>query len=44
LLQDLSVPLKAAFGEFVKQVTTGKYPAEEHLYQMPMDEKERFLK
>ena len=43
LLQDLTSPLKAAFGEYVRQVTTGQYPAAEHLYQMPMDEKERFL-
>jgi 3-methyl-2-oxobutanoate hydroxymethyltransferase len=43
LLQDLGVPLKAAFGEYVKQVSTGQYPAAEHLYQMPMEEKERFL-
>jgi 3-methyl-2-oxobutanoate hydroxymethyltransferase len=44
LLQDLASPFKAAFGEYVKQVTTGQYPAAEHLYQMPMEEKEAFLK
>jgi len=44
LLQDLSMPLKAAFGEYVKQVSTGHYPAAEHLYQMPMEEKDRFFK
>jgi 3-methyl-2-oxobutanoate hydroxymethyltransferase len=43
LLQDLASPLKAAFGEFVKQVSNGQYPASEHLYEMPMEEKERFL-
>jgi ketopantoate hydroxymethyltransferase len=40
----VSVPLKAAFSEYVKQVSSGQYPAAEHLYQMPMDEKERFKK
>jgi 3-methyl-2-oxobutanoate hydroxymethyltransferase len=44
LLQDLKGPLQSAFAEYVKQVTTGQYPAAEHLYQMPMDEKEAFLK
>jgi 3-methyl-2-oxobutanoate hydroxymethyltransferase len=44
LLQDLSVPLKAAFAEYVKQVSTGQYPAAEHLYQMPMEEKDVFAK
>jgi 3-methyl-2-oxobutanoate hydroxymethyltransferase len=43
LLQDVSVPLKAAFGEFVLQVTSGQYPAAEHLYQMPMDEKKKWI-
>lgn len=43
LLQDVSVPMKAAFGEFMKQVASGQYPAAEHMYQMPMDEKQRFL-
>jgi 3-methyl-2-oxobutanoate hydroxymethyltransferase len=43
LLQDLSEPLKAAYSEYVKQVSTGQYPAAEHLYQMPIEEKERFL-
>jgi len=43
LLQDLTGPLKAAFAEYVKQVTTGQYPAAEHLYQMPMEEKEKFM-
>jgi 3-methyl-2-oxobutanoate hydroxymethyltransferase len=44
LLKDLSSPLKDAFSEYVKQVSTGQYPAAEHLYQMPMEEKDRFLK
>ena len=43
LLRDLSEPMKAAFSEFVTQVSTGAYPAVEHLYQMPMEERERFL-
>ncbi len=44
LLKDINGPLKAAYSDYVKQVTTGQYPAAEHLYQMPGDEKERFLK
>jgi 3-methyl-2-oxobutanoate hydroxymethyltransferase len=44
LLQDVSVPLKAAFSEYVKQVSSGKYPSAEHLYQMPVAEKELFKK
>jgi 3-methyl-2-oxobutanoate hydroxymethyltransferase len=44
LLADLATPLKAAFSEYVKQVTTGQYPTADHLYQMPMEEKEAFLK
>ncbi len=44
LLQDLSVPIKAAFAQYIKQITTGQYPAAEHLYQMPMDEKQKFSK
>jgi 3-methyl-2-oxobutanoate hydroxymethyltransferase len=42
LLQDLKVPLKAVFSEYVKQTASGQYPAAEHLYRMPMEEKERF--
>jgi 3-methyl-2-oxobutanoate hydroxymethyltransferase len=44
LLQDVGSAMKAAFSEYVKQVSTGQYPAVEHLYQMPMEEKERFVK
>lgn len=44
LLQDLSVPLKAAFAQYIRQITTGQYPATEHLYQMPMEEKQKFSK
>jgi 3-methyl-2-oxobutanoate hydroxymethyltransferase len=44
LLQDLTVPMKAAFSEYVKQISNGHYPAAEHLYQMPIEEKQRFLK
>lgn len=43
LLQDLAIPMKAAFGEYVQAVSSGQYPAIEHQYQMSPDEKQRFL-
>jgi 3-methyl-2-oxobutanoate hydroxymethyltransferase len=43
LLQDLSVPFKAAFAQYMRQITSGEYPSAEHLYQMPMEEKQKFL-
>jgi 3-methyl-2-oxobutanoate hydroxymethyltransferase len=42
VLQDLSVPLRAAFADYVKQVATGQYPSKEHQYEMPMEEKAKF--
>ena len=42
LLQDLASPMKTAFADYVKQVATGQYPATEHQYQMPMEEKAKF--
>lgn len=44
LLQDVSVPLKAAYTEYARRVTNGEYPAAEHLYQMPMDEFKKMSK
>jgi 3-methyl-2-oxobutanoate hydroxymethyltransferase len=44
LLADLTSSSKTAFSEYVKQVSTGQYPAAEHLYQMPKDEIDAFLK
>jgi 3-methyl-2-oxobutanoate hydroxymethyltransferase len=43
LLAELPISMKAAFAEYVKQVSTGQYPATEHLYQMSPEEKKRFL-
>ena len=44
LLHDVSGTLKNAFSEYVKQVSTGTYPAPQHLYQMPIEEKKQFQK
>jgi 3-methyl-2-oxobutanoate hydroxymethyltransferase len=43
LLGDAATPLAAAFSEFVRQVESGQYPAPEHGYRMPAEEKNRFL-
>jgi 3-methyl-2-oxobutanoate hydroxymethyltransferase len=43
LLEDVSVPLKSAYSEYVRQLAAGKYPAAEHVYEMPVEEKSRFL-
>lgn len=43
-LGDVSEPLKQAFGRYVEQVKTGEYPAREHQYEMPVEEKAKFLR
>jgi len=43
-LAELSGPAVAAISEFVQQVSNGRYPAEEHLYSMPEDQKAAFKK
>jgi 3-methyl-2-oxobutanoate hydroxymethyltransferase len=43
LLGDAATPLTAAFSEFVRQVESGQYPAPEHGYRMPAEERNRFL-
>ncbi len=43
MLQNISEPLKAAFAEYVKRVTSGDYPAAEHQYEMLPEEKAIFL-
>jgi 3-methyl-2-oxobutanoate hydroxymethyltransferase len=43
LLGDAATPLTAAFSEFVRQVESGQYPAAEHGYRMPAEERNRFL-
>ena len=38
-LGDIATPLLASFREYVKQVSEGTYPAAEHGYQMPAEQK-----
>lgn len=42
-LVDLSKPLVSAFADYVRLVATGQYPADEHQYQMPVEEKAKFV-
>ena len=44
MLADLSEPMKQAFAHYVQNVAGGQYPAPEHQYEMPIEEKEKFLK
>lgn len=41
-LADLATPLREAFVRYVSQVTSGQYPAAEHNYVMPPEEKAKF--
>jgi 3-methyl-2-oxobutanoate hydroxymethyltransferase len=43
LIADIAGPLKDAFSRYVQQVQSGEYPASEHQYVMPNDEKSKFL-
>jgi 3-methyl-2-oxobutanoate hydroxymethyltransferase len=43
MLEDMSGPLKQAFARYVQNVSSGQYPAAEHQYEMPIEEKEKFL-
>jgi 3-methyl-2-oxobutanoate hydroxymethyltransferase len=43
LISDISEPLKAAFARYTQQVQSGEYPATEHQYEMPIEEKEKFI-
>jgi 3-methyl-2-oxobutanoate hydroxymethyltransferase len=42
-LADLATPLKQAFADYVRVVQDGTYPAAEHQYQMPADERAKFV-
>jgi 3-methyl-2-oxobutanoate hydroxymethyltransferase len=42
-LGDLATKMKEAFSLYVERIATGEYPAAEHQYQMPADEKAKFL-
>jgi 3-methyl-2-oxobutanoate hydroxymethyltransferase len=41
-ISDMSVPLIQSFSNYVQQVQSGQYPAAEHIYRMPADERARF--
>jgi ketopantoate hydroxymethyltransferase len=43
-LGDLSKPLTAALANYVNQIASGAYPAKEHLYEMPPQEKVDFMR
>jgi 3-methyl-2-oxobutanoate hydroxymethyltransferase len=43
-LGDVAGPLRQAFAEYVRQVTSGEYPADEHGYAMEESEKAEFLR
>jgi hypothetical protein len=41
---DLATPAKQMFAEYVQRIATGAYPAAEHGYEMPLEEKQKFIK
>jgi 3-methyl-2-oxobutanoate hydroxymethyltransferase len=43
-LGNLAGPLRDRFAEYVRRVTAGEYPAAEHGYPMPEEEKARFVR
>lgn len=43
-LADIGQQLSAEFARYVQQVEDGTYPAAEHCYEMPADQREKFLK
>lgn len=44
VLGDLATPMKQMFSEYVRQVAKGEYPAADHQYEMPADERAKFLR
>jgi 3-methyl-2-oxobutanoate hydroxymethyltransferase len=42
LIADLSVPLVQAMEEYARRIESGEYPADEHNYPMPADERRKF--
>jgi 3-methyl-2-oxobutanoate hydroxymethyltransferase len=42
LLQDVGMTLKNVYAQYVRQLGDGQYPAAEHQYEMPMQEKAKF--
>jgi len=43
-LGDMAAPLLDCFRQYVRLITDGKYPAPEHLYEMPGEEKSAFTR
>jgi 3-methyl-2-oxobutanoate hydroxymethyltransferase len=43
-LGDLAQPMLACFADYVQRVQNRQYPAAEHCYEMPADEKAEFIK
>ena len=41
-LGDLAMPMLQCFSDYVRAVSSGSYPAAEHGYEMPVDEKTKF--
>ncbi len=44
VLGDIATPMKKIFAEYVQRVATGEYPAAEQQYEMPADERNKFLR
>ena len=38
------VPMKAAFADYIRRVQSGEYPAPEHEYEMPEEQRALFLR
>jgi len=43
-LANLAEPMEQAFAEYIQQVSSGRYPAAEHQYEMPAAERAEFLR
>jgi 3-methyl-2-oxobutanoate hydroxymethyltransferase len=43
LIGDLATPAKHLFSEYVRRISAGAYPAAEHAYEMPVEEKSKFI-
>ncbi len=42
-IADLAKPLEQAFADYVRLIASGRYPEPEHRYEMPAEEKAKFL-
>jgi 3-methyl-2-oxobutanoate hydroxymethyltransferase len=43
LISEMDGPITAALAEYVRRVGSGEYPAAEHQYEMPVEEKAKFV-